>query len=71
MDSCLASDGVVDEQTAVRLVLRPQQADTLVGLRVREQIKRTGLLRGVFLALWVFELDGGAAVTGGLAGHAA
>lgn len=47
-------DDVVDEQTAVRLVYRPQSADALVGLRVRERIKRTGLLlRGVFLALWV------------------
>ncbi|WP_079168387.1 YcxB family protein [Streptomyces colonosanans] len=48
------SDDAVDEQTAVQLVYRPQSADTLVGLRVRERIKRTGLLlRGVFLALWV------------------
>ncbi|MGP4083503.1 YcxB family protein [Streptomyces sp. KR55] len=53
-DSAAASDDVVDEQTDVRLVFRPQQADTLVGLRVRERIKRTGLLlRSVFLALWV------------------
>ncbi|MFE2493977.1 YcxB family protein [Streptomyces scopuliridis] len=52
--SAETSDGVVDEQTAVQLVYRPQSADTLVGLRVRERIKRTGLLlRGVFLALWV------------------
>jgi hypothetical protein len=44
---------VVDEQTAVQLVYRPQSADTLVGLRIRERVKRTGLvLRGVFLALW-------------------
>lgn len=48
-----ASEAVVDEQTAVHLVYRPQSADTLVGLRVRGRIKRTGLLlRGVFLALW-------------------
>ncbi|WP_157987115.1 YcxB family protein [Streptomyces atratus] len=48
-----ASDDVVDEQTPVQLVYRPQSADTLAGLRVRERIKRTGLLlRGVFLALW-------------------
>jgi hypothetical protein len=53
-NSADTSDDVVDEQTAVRLVYRPQPADTLVGLRVRERIKRTGLLlRGVFLALWV------------------
>ncbi|MFE2032754.1 YcxB family protein [Streptomyces scopuliridis] len=51
--SAETSDDVVDEQTAV-LVYRPRSADTLVGLRVRERIKRTGLvLRGVFLALWV------------------
>ncbi|MFC9943901.1 YcxB family protein [Streptomyces pratensis] len=47
--------GVVDDaQTDVRLTYRPQPADTLVGLRVRERIKRTGLLlRSMFLALWV------------------
>jgi hypothetical protein len=45
---------VVDQQTAVQLVYRPQSADTLVGLRVRARIKRIGLLlRGVFLTLWV------------------
>ncbi|MEU0832244.1 YcxB family protein [Streptomyces sp. NPDC005969] len=48
------SDVVVDEQTAVHLVYRPQPADTLVGLRVRARIKRIGLLlRSVFLTLWV------------------
>ncbi|MGR8009515.1 YcxB family protein [Streptomyces hypolithicus] len=53
-NSAETSDEVVDEQTAVQLVYRPQPADTLVGLRVRERIKRTGLLlRGVFLTLWV------------------
>ncbi|MDX2729748.1 MULTISPECIES: YcxB family protein [Streptomyces] len=53
-NSAQSSDDVVDEQTAVQLVYRPQSADTLVGLRVRERIKRTGLLlRGVFLTLWV------------------
>uniref|UniRef100_A0AAU1U271 YcxB family protein n=1 Tax=Streptomyces sp. NBC_00119 TaxID=2975659 RepID=A0AAU1U271_9ACTN len=47
-------DDVGDEQTPVQLVYRPQPADTLVGLRVRERVKRTGLvLRGVFLALWI------------------
>jgi hypothetical protein len=49
-----ASDNVVDERTAVELTYRPQSADALVGLRVRERIKRTGLLlRVVFLVLWV------------------
>ncbi|MFF5482197.1 YcxB family protein [Streptomyces sp. NPDC012935] len=44
---------VVDE-AGVQLVYRPQPGDTLVGLRVRQRIKRWGLvLRGVFLALWV------------------
>ncbi|MFF4229801.1 hypothetical protein, partial [Streptomyces sp. NPDC001820] len=44
---------VVDEG-AVQLVYRPQPADTLVGVRVRQRIKRWGLLlRSVFLALWV------------------
>ncbi|MET7493849.1 YcxB family protein [Streptomyces sp900116325] len=44
---------VVDE-AVVQLVYRPQPADTLVGLRVRQRIKRWGLLlRSVFLALWV------------------
>ncbi|MGW8885837.1 YcxB family protein [Streptomyces sp. NPDC055749] len=53
-NSAESADGALDEQTAVQLVYRPQSADTLVGLRVRERIKRTGLLlRGVFLALWV------------------
>ncbi|MFJ2829281.1 YcxB family protein [Streptomyces sp. NPDC087263] len=48
------SDNVVDERTVVELAYRPQSADALVGLRVRERIKRTGLLlRGVFLLLWV------------------
>ncbi|MET7365458.1 YcxB family protein [Streptomyces sp. NPDC005566] len=48
-----ASDGLVDGRSAVRLVYLPQAADTLAGLRVRERIKRTGLiLRWVFLALW-------------------
>ncbi|WP_262005001.1 YcxB family protein [Streptomyces sp. FIT100] len=38
----------------VELVGRPTPADTLVGLRVRERIKRTGLLlRWGFAALWV------------------
>ncbi|MFJ1547619.1 YcxB family protein [Streptomyces sp. NPDC088246] len=54
INSAETSDDVVDEQAVVQLVYRPQSADTLVGLRVRERIKRTGLLlRGVFLALWV------------------
>ncbi|MET8331323.1 YcxB family protein [Streptomyces sp. NPDC005181] len=53
-NSAETSDDVVDEQNAVQLVYRPQSADTLTGLRVRERIKRTGLLlRGVFVALWV------------------
>lgn len=44
----------VVNEAAVRLVYRPQPADTLVGLRVRERIKRWGLLlRIVFLTLWV------------------
>ncbi|MFF4275616.1 YcxB family protein [Streptomyces sp. NPDC001536] len=46
------SDRVVDERTAVELVYRPQSADTLAGLRVRERIKRAGLLlRGAVLFL--------------------
>ncbi|MEV4973652.1 YcxB family protein [Streptomyces scopuliridis] len=53
-NSAGTSDDAVDERTAVQLVYRPQSADTLAGLRVRERIKRTGLLlRGVFLTLWV------------------
>ncbi|MFD5571133.1 YcxB family protein [Streptomyces cadmiisoli] len=41
-------------EAAVQLVYHPQPADTLVGLRVRQRIKRWGLLlRGVFLTLWV------------------
>lgn len=44
---------VVDEQ-AVELAYRPKPADTLVGLQVRQRIKRWGLLlRSVFLVLWV------------------
>ncbi|MEU1037133.1 YcxB family protein [Streptomyces sp. NPDC005551] len=42
------------DEAAVRLVYRPRPADTLAGLRVRQRIKRWGLLlRSVFLALWV------------------
>nr|WTB28827.1 YcxB family protein [Streptomyces sp. NBC_00830] len=53
-NSAETTDDVMGEETAVQLMYRPQSADTLVGLRVRERIKRTGLLlRGVFLALWV------------------
>ncbi|MFC9604970.1 YcxB family protein [Streptomyces niveus] len=49
-----SADAVVDEQNAVQLVYRPRQADTLVGLRVRQRIKWVGLLaRVVFLTLWV------------------
>ncbi|MEV5600766.1 YcxB family protein [Streptomyces sp. NPDC052299] len=48
------SDDSVDEQSAVEMVYRPRPEDTLVGLRVRGRIKRTGLLlRGVFLTLWI------------------
>lgn len=48
------SDNVVDERTVVELVYRPQSADTLAGLRVRERIKRAGLLlRGALLVLSV------------------
>ncbi|MFC9848556.1 YcxB family protein [Streptomyces sp. NPDC060223] len=43
------SDNVVDERTVVELAYRPQAADTLVGLQVRERIKRTGLLLRVVL----------------------
>ena len=49
-----SSDNVVDGRTAVELAYQPQSADTLVGLRVRERIKWTGLiLRGVLLFLSV------------------
>ncbi|WP_175420901.1 hypothetical protein, partial [Streptomyces griseus] len=48
------ADGTLDERTGAHLSFRPRPADTLVGLRVRGRIKRTGLLlRTVFLALWV------------------
>ncbi|MES5823268.1 YcxB family protein [Streptomyces sp. RG80] len=44
----------IGTEAAVQLVYRPQPADTLVGLRVRQRIKRWGLvLRSVFLVLWV------------------
>ncbi|MEV7003814.1 YcxB family protein [Streptomyces sp. NPDC093982] len=44
----------VVEEAAVQLAYRPSPADTLVGLRVRQRIKRWGLvLRSVFLTLWV------------------
>jgi hypothetical protein len=54
-DNCAeTSDDVVDQQSAVQLVYRPQPADTRVGLRVRDRVKRTKLvLRGVLLALGV------------------
>ncbi|GHI83743.1 YcxB family protein [Streptomyces xanthophaeus] len=56
-DGAGTSDGVVSEQTTVELVYRPRSADALAGLRVRERIKKTGLLlRGAFLALWVGHL---------------
>ncbi|WP_405969192.1 YcxB family protein [Streptomyces sp. NBC_00988] len=49
-----SSDNVVDGRTVIELAYRPQSADTLVGLRVRERIRRTGLiLRGVLLFLSV------------------
>jgi len=52
----------MDQQPAVQLVYRPQPADTRVGLRVRERVKRTKLvLRGVLLALgvgfWLITID--------------
>lgn len=54
MDSTHVPDGVADERSAVQVVYRPRSADTLIGLRVRGRVKRTGLLlRGVFLTLWV------------------
>lgn len=53
-NNAAASDNVVDERTVVELVYRPQPADTLAGLRVRERIKRAGLLlRGALLVLSV------------------
>ncbi|KUO01425.1 YcxB family protein [Streptomyces resistomycificus] len=49
-----SSDNVVNRRTIVELAYRPQSADTLVGLRVRERIKRAGLLlRGALLFLSV------------------
>ncbi|MFC5219703.1 YcxB family protein [Streptomyces coerulescens] len=51
-----STDGAADvvDEAAVQLVYRPLPADTLVGLRARQRIKRWGLvLRSVFLALWV------------------
>jgi hypothetical protein len=62
-DNCAeTSDDVVDQQSAVQLVYRPQPADTRVGLRVRDRVKRTKLvLRGVLLALgvgfWLITID--------------
>ncbi|MFF2846428.1 YcxB family protein [Streptomyces sp. NPDC058001] len=51
--SAETADDVLDEQGAVQLVYLPESADILVGLRVRDRIKWTGLLlRGVFVALW-------------------
>ncbi|MFE1437483.1 YcxB family protein [Streptomyces sp. NPDC058739] len=47
------SGDVMDERAAVHVVYRPRPGDTLVGLKVRERIKRTGLiLRVAFLTLW-------------------
>ncbi|MER5279648.1 YcxB family protein [Streptomyces sp. NPDC002809] len=52
-NSADAPDVAVDEPIAVQLVYRPRTADALAGLRVRERIKRTGLLlRWAFLTLW-------------------
>lgn len=49
-----AFDSGVDERTVVELAYRPQSADTLVGLKVRERIKKAGpLLRGAVLLLGV------------------
>jgi hypothetical protein len=61
-NSAETGDDIVDEQTPVQLVYRPQSADTRVGMRVRERIKRTPLvLRGVLLALsvgfWLLTID--------------
>ncbi|MEU9191063.1 YcxB family protein [Streptomyces sp. NPDC048484] len=61
------SDNVVDERTVVELAYRPQSADTLVGLRVRERIKWTGLLlRGAFLLLGVGQWLVSTVVRGGV-----
>ncbi|MDQ8703363.1 YcxB family protein [Streptomyces sp. LHD-70] len=39
---------------AVQLTYRPRQADTLVGLKVRERIKKAALVgRSLFLVVWV------------------
>src|SRR5258708_1445927 len=46
-NSAETSGDLVDEPSAVQLVYRPQPADTRVGLRVRDRVKRTKLvLRG-------------------------
>ncbi|MDX2547103.1 YcxB family protein [Streptomyces sp. WI04-05B] len=61
------SDDVVDERTVVELAYLPQPADTLVGLRVRERIKWTGLvLRGVLLLLGVGQWLLSAVIRGGV-----
>ncbi|MFJ4753699.1 YcxB family protein [Streptomyces sp. NPDC088763] len=49
-----ARESDVAGEAEVRLVYRPQPADTLAGLQARQRIKRWGLiLRVVFLILWV------------------
>ncbi|WP_327699830.1 YcxB family protein [Streptomyces sp. NBC_00459] len=60
-----SSDNVVDGRAVVELAYRPQSADTLAGLRVRERIKWAGLLlRGVVLFLAVGHWLVSAAVRG-------
>lgn len=62
-----SSDNVMNRRTTVELAYRPQSADTLVGLRVRERIKRAGLLlRGALLVLSVGNWLVSAAVRGGV-----
>ncbi|MGW4977429.1 YcxB family protein [Streptomyces mirabilis] len=61
-NSAETSGDLVDEPSAVQLVYRPQPADTRVGLRVRDRVKRTKLvLRGVLLVLgvgfWLITID--------------
>jgi hypothetical protein len=57
-NSAETSDDVMDEQTVVQLVYRPQPADTRVGLRVRRRRQRSrthgdlGGSRGTALSPW-------------------
>ncbi|MFI6523144.1 YcxB family protein [Streptomyces uncialis] len=71
-DNAVTSDNFMDERAVVELTYRPRPSDHRVGLRVRERIKRTGiLLRGglvlLCVGLWVLSSVGRGSINVGSA----